>query len=144
MTEQLPVFATNRLAPPMSVGQEVNRLLRVNREALATPPSAAIATAYVNPAGFLLIAEELERLPRIRVLLGAEPIPDPLIATGPDAASRRRLVEALGHHDSWLRAERDALGFEHSATRSAQRLVAWLRAADEAGEPVVEIRRYTG
>jgi hypothetical protein len=144
MTEQLPVFATNRLAPPMSVGQEVNRLLRVNREALATPPSAAIATAYVNPAGFLLIAEELERLPRIRILLGAEPVPDPLIATEPDAASRRRLVEALGYHDAWLRAERDALGFEQSATKSAQRLVAWLRAADEAGEPVVEIRRYTG
>lgn len=144
VTELLPVFATNRLAPPMQVGEEINRLLRVNREALASPPSAAIATAYVNPAGFLLLADELERLPRIRILLGAEPLPDPLTAAEPGAAARRRLQDALGDHDSWLRAERDALGFEQSATQSARRLVEWLRAADIAGEPVVEIRRYTG
>jgi hypothetical protein len=128
----------------MTVGGEVNRLFRVNREALATPPSAAIATAYVNPAGFLLIAEELEQLPRIRILLGAEPIPDPMIPLEPDTASRQRLREALSDHDSWLKVERDALGFEIKSTQSAKRLVAWLRAADEAGEPVVEIRRYTG
>lgn len=141
---QLPVFATNRLAPPMTVGQEVNRLFRVNREALASAPSAAIATAYLNPAGFLLIADELEKMPRIRILLGAEPIPDPQIRLEPDAAAQQRLRAALADHDSWLRAERDALGFEHTATASAMRLVSWLRAADEAGEPVVEIRRFTG
>lgn len=141
---QLPVFATNRLAPPMTVGEEVNRLFRVNREALAAAPGAAIATAYLNPAGFLLVADELEKLPRIRILLGAEPIPDPQMRLEPDAAAQRRLRAALADHDSWLRAERDALGFEHSATTSAVRLVTWLRAADDAGEPVVEIRRYTG
>ncbi|MBX3077965.1 MAG: helicase [Cryobacterium sp.] len=142
--EQLPVFATNKIAPTMTVGAEVNRLLRVNREALATPPSAAIATAYVNPAGFLIIAEELEKLPRIRILLGAEPLPDPQIRLEPDATSRQRLQSALSDHDSWLKVERDALGFEIKSTQSAKRLVAWLRAADERGEPVVEIRRYTG
>ncbi|MGR0319448.1 SNF2-related protein [Agromyces sp. ZXT2-3] len=141
---QLPVFATNRQAPPMTVGEEINRLFRVNREALAAAPSAAIATAYLNPAGFLLLADELEKLPRIRILLGAEPIPDPQIRLEPDKAAQDRLRAALADHDSWLRAERDALGFEHSATASAMRLVAWLRAADEAGEPVVEIRRFTG
>lgn len=141
---QLPVFATNRIAPPMTVGEEINRLFRVNREALAAAPSAAIATAYLNPAGFLLVADELEKLPRIRILLGAEPIPDPQIRLEPDRAAQDRLRAALADHDSWLRAERDALGFEHSATASAMRLVAWLRAADEAGEPVVEIRRFTG
>ncbi|MFC0681767.1 SNF2-related protein [Lysobacter korlensis] len=141
---QLPVFATNRLAPPMWVSEEINRLLRVNREALAHAPDAAIATAYVNPAGFMLLAAELERLPRIRLLLGAEPIPDPLIRLEPDAAASQRLHVALANHDDWLRAERDALGFEYKSTESARRLVAWLRAADEAGEPVVEIRRYTG
>lgn len=141
---QLPVFATNRIAPPMTVGEEINRLFRVNREALAAAPSAAIATAYLNPAGFLLVADELEKLPCIRILLGAEPIPDPQIRLEPDRAAQDRLRAALADHDSWLRAERDALGFEHSATASAMRLVAWLRAADEAGEPVVEIRRFTG
>lgn len=144
MTEQLPVFATNRLAPPMTVAQEIARLFRVNREALASAPSAAIATAYVNPAGFLLLADELEQLPRIRILLGAEPLPDPVLTERADEALRLRLREALSDHDAWLRAERDALGFAPESTESARRLVAWLRAADARGEPVVEIRRYTG
>lgn len=144
MTEQLPVFATNRIAPPMTVREEVRRLFRVNREALAVPPSAAIATAYINPAGFLLLADELEKLPRIRVLLGADPVPDPLLPVDADATLQKRLDAALTDHVRWLKAERDALGFELKATQSAQRLVAWLRAADERGEPIVEIRRYTG
>lgn len=144
MIEQLPVFATNRIAPPMTVGEEIARLFRVNREALASAPSAAIATAYVNPAGFLLLADELEQLPRIRILLGAEPLPDPVLNERAGEAMRLRLRDALNDHDSWLRAERDALGFAPEATLSARRLVAWLRAADERGEPVVEIRRYTG
>lgn len=144
MTDQLPVFATNRIAPPMTVREEVRRLFRVNREALAVPPSAAIATAYINPAGFLLLADELEKLPRIRILLGAEPMPDPLIPVDADEAQQRRLRNALNNHTKWLKAERDALGFEMKSTESARRLVKWLRAADELGEPVVEIRRYTG
>lgn len=144
MTDQLPVFATNRIAPPMTVREEVRRLFRVNREALAVPPSAAIATAYVNPAGFLLLADELEKLPRIRILLGADPLPDPLLPVDADATLQQRLDAALTDHVRWLKAERDALGFELKATQSARRLVAWLRAADERGEPIVEIRRYTG
>ncbi|HCJ47952.1 MAG TPA: helicase [Microbacterium sp.] len=144
MTEQLPVFATNRIAPPMTVREEVRRMFRVNREALAVPPSAAIATAYINPAGFLLLADELEKLPRIRILLGADPLPDPLLPVDANATLQKRLDAALSDHVKWLKAERDALGFELKATQSAKRLVAWLRAADERGEPIVEIRRYTG
>lgn len=144
MTDQLPVFATNRIAPPMTVREEVRRLFRVNREALAVAPSAAIATAYINPAGFLLLADELEKLPRIRILLGADPVPDPLLPVNADATFQRRLDTALTDHARWLKAERDALGFEMKSTQSAKRLVAWLRAADERGEPIVEIRRYTG
>jgi len=144
MNDQLPVFATNRVAPPMTVRGEVRRLFRVNREALAVAPSAAIATAYINPAGFLLLADELEKLPRIRILLGADPVPDPLLPPGADEVSQSRLDAALTDHIRWLKAERDALGFELKATQSARRLVEWLRAADERGEPIVEIRRYTG
>lgn len=144
MTDQLPVFATNRVAPPMTVREEVLRLFRVNREALAAAPSAAIATAYINPAGFLLLADELEKVPRVRILLGAEPVPDPLLTVDADAKVQARLDSALTDHVRWLKAERDSLGFEVKATESAQRLVAWLRAADERGEPIVEIRRYTG
>lgn len=143
MTE-LPVFATNRLVPPMTVGAEVNKLFKINREALTQPPQAAIATAYVNPAGFMLIADELERLPRLRLLLGAEPLPEPHLQLDANASNKASLKSVLDSHDAWLRAERDSLGFERHQTESARRLVAWLRAADERGEPVVDIRRYTG
>ena len=143
MSEQLPAFATNRIAPEMRVGDEINRLFRVNREALGSAATAAIATAYVNPDGFLYIADELEKMPRVRLLLGAEPLPEPEL--GPHAEGvGPRLQDALAQHDRWLRAERDALGFTQKSTSAARRLVEWLRAADEAGEPVVEIRRYTG
>lgn len=141
---RLPDFATNRVVPPMTVAEELNRLFRVNREAMAIPPHIAIATAYVNPAGFLLIADELGRAPRVRLLLGAEPIPEPAVPHSQDSKTDEVLRDALTSHEAWLKAERDALGFTPGATEQAWRLVEWLRAADERGEPVVEIRRYTG
>ena len=57
----------------------------------------------------MLLADELEQLPRIRILLGAEPVPDPLIPTSNDAALQGRISAALHNHVAWLKAERDAL-----------------------------------
>ena len=68
-----PVFATNRPDTGETVAAEVNRLLRGLRESLATPAEFAIATAYLNPGGFDLLADEIERAPVVRLLLGAEP-----------------------------------------------------------------------
>jgi len=56
-----------------TVASEVNRLLRGLREELTTPVELAIATAYLNPAGFNLLADEVEQAPVVRLLLGAEP-----------------------------------------------------------------------
>ena len=50
-----------------SVAEEINRLLRGLREQLAVPPTIAIATAYLNAQGFDLLADELERAPRVCV-----------------------------------------------------------------------------
>ena len=44
----------------------------------AQPVELAIATGYFNPGGFALIADRLERLPKVRLLLGAEPTPPPV------------------------------------------------------------------
>ena len=48
----------------------------------------AIATAYINPAGMGLLLDELHHAPRVRILLGAEPEPDPerkiLLTGSPD------------------------------------------------------------
>ena len=73
-----PVFATNW--PPgsentESVADVLNRLLRIAREHNRIPADAAIATAYINAGGFALLADELEQVPRVRLLLGTEPDP---------------------------------------------------------------------
>lgn len=138
--EQIPVFATNRPDEGESVADAINRMFRVNREQLKLAPNAAIATAYINAQGFLLLADELEKMPRIRILLGAEPQPEFTIGGVNEKSSSTK--DALASHEGWLRSERDALGFEPNATQAARKLVDWLERADLAGDPIVEIRRY--
>lgn len=142
MTEdQLPAFATNN--PSMTVAAEINKMYRIIRTKLAVTPAAAIATAYINPAGFALIADELGQVPRVRLLLGAEPQEDIVRAiAGEDQGAVERIHAALDEHDSWMKAERDTMGFERLASRNAQALVAWLRSENEYGGPRVEVRRF--
>lgn len=140
-----PVFATNVFADGESDGETVaeklNLLLRTTREQLAEAPALAIATAYLNTGGFGLLADELERAPRVRLLLGAEP----------NASTGRRLDDSLEpdevadlvqSHSQWLARERDLTGFTRQEDASAHRLVDWLSDLDEAGLPRVEVRRY--
>lgn len=140
--EKIPVFATNNSGRGESVADAVNRLFRINRQELKQAPHAAIATAYINAAGFMLLADELEKLPRIRILLGAEPQPE--YTLGPSRETADSNPDATESHENWLRVERDALGFEPQSTQAAKKLVEWLERADAAGDPVVEIRRYLG
>ncbi len=130
-----PVFATNRPDSGETVASEVNRLLRGLREELATPAELAIATAYLNPGGFDLLADEVEQAPVVRLLLGAEP-EAPMERREDGSAPGDLVVDGL-------RVERDLTGFTLEADRSARRLVAWLRKAAETGEPRVEVRRFT-
>lgn len=142
--EYLPAFATNRHDLGMTVGGEISRLFRTLREHAANAAPLAIATAYINPAGFALIADELEHAPRVRLLLGAEPEQDSVRAlAAQDADYDQRIDAALNTHEAWLRSERDTMGFDREATKEAQRMVAWLRSVDPSGEAKVEVRRYT-
>lgn len=142
--DYLPAFATNRHDLGMTVGGEITRLFRTLREHAAHPAPIAIATAYINPAGFTVIADELEQAPRVRLLLGAEPEQDAVRALAAhDADYDQRVDDALHTHEAWLRAERDTMGFDREATREAQRMVAWLRSVDPTGEAKIEVRRYT-
>lgn len=129
-----PVFATNRPANGETVAAEVNRLLNGVRTKYAVPADLAIATAYLNPQGFNLIADEVEQAPVVRLMLGAEPDAafDKRIASTPNDLFTRGL-----HH------ERDMVGFTLEADTQARRLVGWLRRAEETGKPVVDVRRYT-
>jgi hypothetical protein len=129
-----PVFATNRPESEMTVANEVNRLLNGVRTKYAQPAELAIATAYLNPQGFNLIADEVEQAPVVRLMIGAEP----------DSAFDRRVASTpIDLFTRGLHHERDMVGFTLEADQQARRLVEWLRRAAETGAPLVEVRRYT-
>lgn len=129
-----PVFATNHPDRGETVAGEINRLLRGLREQLKNPPDLAIATAYLNPGGFGLIADEVEAAPVVRLLLGAEP--------QPARSNGRVAVPPVASIEDALRADRDRVGFTLEDDASARRLVAWLRHAAATGQPQVEVRRF--
>ncbi|MCL1898928.1 MAG: SNF2-related protein [Promicromonosporaceae bacterium] len=136
----LPDFATNISSGEEAgetVAMQVNRLLELKRQNRVEAPPVAIATAYINPAGFALLADELEQAPRVRLLLGAEPDAEKVRAVGQgDADQDVRREAALSDHQRWLEAERDAMGFERKPSAEAKRMVRWLEEHD------VEVRRY--
>ena len=140
----LPDFATNSGPDGLRVADAVNRLFSALSENKVTPPPVAIATAYINPGGFVLLADELEKAPRVRLLLGAEPDEDTVRALVPPPVSDRdaRLAGALAQHDAWVRQERDMMGFERRSNAEAHRMVDWLRSTGPDGAPRVEVRRY--
>jgi hypothetical protein len=143
---QLPDFATNHSASEagLRVADRVNELFRLLRENKVEAPPVAIATAYINPGGFALLADELEHAPRVRLLLGAEPEQDAVRAVSShDADLDSRIGAALQQHDAWLAAERDTMGFARVPTAEAKRMVEWLRSVDPDGTARVEVRRYS-
>jgi phosphatidylserine/phosphatidylglycerophosphate/cardiolipin synthase-like enzyme len=113
--------------------------------ALREPPDLAIATAYFNAAGFSLLAEPLERMRRVRLLIGAEPdvaaelrrvrpLRQDLL---PDDVPRERVRAALSEHERDLAADRDLDPFDPEVDATSKRLIAWLRSGR------VEVRRLT-
>jgi len=143
---QLPDFATNYGGSDGGrVADQVNLLFEKLAENKITPPPISIATAYINPAGFALLANELEKAPHVRLLLGAEPDEDTVRAMTPPPVADydSKLTAALATHDDWIKMERDSMGFERASTRDAHRMVEWLRSTTPEGRPRVEVRRYT-
>ncbi|WP_454301832.1 SNF2-related protein [Salana multivorans] len=143
----LPYFATNFGPPDFAdrVADKVNELFRrMSANKVETPP-IAIATAYINPGGFALLADELEQASHVRLLIGAEPEEDSVRAiAAEDSDQDQRRNAALDNHQAWLEAERDTMGFERTPTAQARRMVEWLESSATDGMPRVEVRRYTG
>lgn len=130
-TSPKPEIATN--GPHGRVADALNGYLAHLRETLASPPELAVATAYFNPGGYGLLADELDHPSDIRILLGAEPVvPERRVrtlkdSTTPARAGRVKLRRALEGHARTLKEDRDLLGFTLEADASARRLVEWLR-----------------
>lgn len=141
---ELPAFATNRPSQGESVANEINRLFGLLREKLKATPEISIATAYINPSGFNLLADELESAPRVRLLIGAEP-EQPVIqsAVQGEKSASKKLAAATYSHEEWLLRERDLTGFTKDAVVQAERLVEWLKSVDPEGKAKVEVRRFT-
>ncbi|MSO38569.1 MAG: helicase [Acidimicrobiia bacterium] len=108
--------------------------------ALAGPLELSICTAYLNPGGFGLMADQLEALDGVRLMLGADPDVStsklrPLSDTYVDA-DRERLDRALEGQKKTMEEDRNLLGFEYDADENAKRLVRWLKTGK------VQVRRY--
>ena len=111
-------------------------------ETYAKPVSLSVATGYFNPEGFLLVADEIERLASVRLLLGAEPIPppaQPLRMPGDPPRERfeaKIVTEALDRHAKGLERDRNLLDFDLETDRAVRRLLGFLASGK------IEVRRY--
>jgi len=130
-SRERPLFVDNQ------GGNTLERAIRDHLGALrgqgVLPFEACIATAFFNVPGFELLAGDLERLPRVRLLLGAEPTPE---AVRPERRpgdpigeelERREIRTALEHLDRGLERQRDLLPFDRETDAAVRRLLAFLR-----------------
>ena len=129
-----PEIATNRAG--RTVAEAVNGFVEYAAAATGAlgPTRLDIATAYFNAGGYSLLADALDQVPAVRMLLGAEPSPpeqrprrldeEP---ASPRRAERARLRRALEIQQGDLLVDRNLLGFTAEADASVRRLVAWLR-----------------
>ncbi|MHB8181700.1 MAG: helicase-related protein [Acidithiobacillus ferrivorans] len=135
-----PEFIDNRRGNTLAAA--LNSHLDWLSENYARPLELSIATGYFNIGGFSLLAEKLESLPRIRLLLGAEPTPPPSRPERRPGDPRgenfeTKLVgEAVGLNYQGLIHDRDRLEFSRGVDAAISRLLALL----ESGR--VEVRRY--
>lgn len=106
------------------------------------PSEVCIASAYFNPAGFAQVAAQLQRVPKVRLLLGAEPSPESgLVRRKPEDPqepeySRRKLREGIHRLESALKAERDFMAFSMASSQSLKALVRFLRSGK------IEVKRF--
>jgi len=142
----------NKHAPPQKPEFVDNRelsladALRTHMDWLAAthiaPQELDIATGYFNPEGFSLLAEHLQRLKGVRLLLGAEPSPPPMrplrVPGDPlGAGFESKLVrDALSSQTEGLERDRNMLEFNAPTEGAVGKLLEFL----ESGR--MQVRRY--
>ena len=138
--EAKPELAVNQHGS--TVAGALNGLISHAADVFAHDVRLDIATAYFNVGGYSLIADSLDKLHSVRLLIGAEPSPPErkarALGSEPVNARRaelRRVGDLLGSHEEALAVDRDLLGFTREADTSARRLVEWLHSGK------VQVRR---
>ena len=135
-----PELATNRAG--QTVAGVVSEFVRNAAGAYVGGAHLDIATAYFNLEGYDLLADALDQLNGVRMLLGAEPTPPEnkkrrlgVESSVVARAARKRLNEALAKHEHAILDDWQLLRFAEETNASAKRLVDWLRSGK------VEVRR---
>ena len=138
-----PEFAVNR--DGQTVSEALSGFISHAATGFVGGASLDVVTAYFNVGGYALLADSLDQLTGVRVLLGAEPSPpeNPRRAlrsesVHPQRAAHSRLRRALDSHEQNLVIERNHLGFTQEVDAATRRLVEWLR-SDK-----VQVRRLEG
>lgn len=135
-----PEFVDNRYGNTLAVA--LNARLQHLAATLREPVDLAIATGYFNPEGFARVAASLKNVGKVRLLLGAEPIPPPArpVRHLGDPLGQRleaKLTEdALKLNEAGLLRDRDQLAFSSWTDDAIHQLLAFL----ESGR--IEVRRY--
>jgi hypothetical protein len=108
----------------------------------ARPVELSIATGYFNPYAFWMLADHLERLAKVRLLLGAEPMPAAVVPLRmpsdppPDRFQERLVQRALEDTHSGLERDRNIMPFSPHTDQVLRRLLAFLNTGR------IEVRRY--
>ena len=131
-----PEIAINQIGQPGdTVSDALNGFINGATSALSGEVCLDIASAYFNVGGYSLLHDALNKVSKVRLLLGAEPTDTnkPRVLTGvkkesvlPESAEQVRIeraVEEMQHH---FAIDRDLLGFDLEADQSTMRLLDWL------------------
>ncbi len=135
-----PLFVDNR--DGNTLDHAICQHLRALRQESALPWEVCIAAAFFNLPGYNLIADELETLAHVRLLLGAEPTPEAVMPQrrpgDPDepAFTRKQVATALANLDQGLRRSADLLPFDESTDAALRRLL------DHLHSGRIEVRRF--
>ena len=138
-----PYFIDNR--DGNTLAKALREHLETLRKAGESPDELCIASGYFNATGWLRVAEEVEQLGNVRLILGAEPGPSTDLALrrpgDPKEPERteQRVRDVLSRQVRDLKTERDQLfDFHPDGLGRLKRLVDFFR-SDR-----MQVRRYEG
>lgn len=140
LSSQRPLFVDNRDGNTLAAALRGH--LGTLRDENKMLWEVCIASAFFNVPGFALLANELERVGKVRLLLGADPRPEARWRDRqpgdppPEQFVERMVEEELVQLEVGLRHGRDLLPFDEETDRTIRRLLEYLHSGK------VEVRRY--
>ncbi|EJN59701.1 helicase-related protein [Halogranum rubrum] len=135
-----PQFVDNRSGNTLAAA--INAYLAEIGDRLANEPDLDVVTGYFNPRGYFSVAEGLEHVDQVRLLIGAQPKYEgterwrqPGEPTDSEY-DQKRIAEVLQRLDENLEQDRNLLGFSREMDENLRELVEFL-SSDR-----VEVRRH--